>query len=97
MGAAGPARQAVDHHRAASTHADAAGEPVAERRVKVLLHPGHDVQNRLVFMRRDIKNRWNARRVIAALNRDFEGPLRHGGCYLPKNKTAPVRINDSST
>ena len=97
MSAAGPARHAVDHHRAASTHANAAGEPVAERRVNVLLHPGHDVQNRLVLMRRDIKNRWNARRVFAALNRDFEGPLRHDGWYLSKNETAPVRINDSFT
>ncbi len=47
MCAARPARRSIDHHRARTTHADAAGEAICERRFGVLLDPRHDVEHRL--------------------------------------------------
>ena len=50
MGAAGPAGGAVYRHGARAAHADAAGKAVGQRWVGVLLDPGDDVEDGLVFL-----------------------------------------------
>ena len=45
--AARPAGYIVDHHGTTAAHAYAAGEPIAERGVGVLLNPGDNVEHRL--------------------------------------------------
>jgi len=48
--AAGPARLAVDRHRAGTAHAHAAREAVAERGFQVALDVGDDVEHRLAAL-----------------------------------------------
>ena len=54
MRAAGPARHAVDGHRARPAHPDAAREPVSERRIELALDVGDHVQHRLALLARHL-------------------------------------------
>lgn len=49
MGPACPPRFAIDHHCARSTHADSAGEAIAQSRLEIALHPGNDIEDRLAI------------------------------------------------
>ena len=51
VGAAGPARLAVDRHRAGAAHADAAGEAIGERRIDPALDVRDDVEHGLRWQR----------------------------------------------
>ena len=55
MRAAGPARRAVDGHRAGAAHADAAGKAVGERRIERALDVGDHIQHGLAGMARDVE------------------------------------------
>src|SRR5688572_3232412 len=68
MGPAGPARHAVDAHRARAAHADAAGVAVGERRVEVALDVGDYVQHRLARLARDFE----LLKTAGALDQDLQ-------------------------
>src|SRR6478672_10644594 len=55
MRAAGPARHAVDRHRARAAHADAAGVAIGKRRIELALDVGDDIEHRLARMTRDFE------------------------------------------
>ena len=55
MGAAGPARRSVHHHRARPTHPHAAGKPVAQGWIDVLLNPRDNIQDRLIIFGRNLE------------------------------------------
>src|SRR5580692_1846125 len=47
VGAAGPARSAIDRHGAGTADADPAGEAIRQGRVNMALHEGDDVEHGL--------------------------------------------------
>ena len=81
MGAAGPARHAIDHHRAASAHAHAAGKPIAQRRIRVLLHPGDNIENGLIVIGRHLEPVLPVRATLDRHRKEIGG---HGPSGLPK-------------
>ena len=56
MGATGPARNSVDHHRAGTTHTHAAGKAIAQAGIEVTLDPGDHVENGLTWLLRDFES-----------------------------------------
>ena len=52
MGAAGPARHAVDRHRAGTADTDAAGKTIGQRRIAFALHVSDHIEHGLAFLPR---------------------------------------------
>ena len=69
--AAGPARNAVDDHRAGAAHADAAGKAIGETRILRALDFGDRVEDRLALAQRQRK-RFEMAVAIAAPDVEFE-------------------------
>ena len=69
-GPAGPARLAVYRHGAGAAHADPAGEAVGQRRLGILLNPGHDIEDRLAPPARHLVSDIAAAACIAAPDLD---------------------------
>ena len=55
VGAAGPARDAVNHHRAGTAHANPTGKAVTEAGIEMTLDPGDNIENRLARLLRYLK------------------------------------------
>ena len=72
VGPAGPARHAVHHHGAGSAHPHATGKTVTQRRIRVLLHPRYNIQDRLVFIGRHVKRFRESASAAASLHQYFE-------------------------
>src|SRR5258706_5174761 len=70
MGPTGPARRAVDRHRARAAHPDAAGIAVRERRVELALDVRDDVKDCLARITRHFEGLEGALR-LAAPDRDL--------------------------
>ena len=78
MGAAGPARLAVDGHGAGAADADPAGEAIGQRRIEMALHEGHDVEHGLAFApRHGIGLVTACSRTAPDRDREFRKRVRH--------------------
>ena len=53
--AAGPAWNAVDHHRAGTTHANPAGKTITEAGIEMTLNPGDNIEDRLTRLLRHLE------------------------------------------
>ena len=75
MGPTGPARNAIDHHRAGTTHADTAGITIGQGRITILLNPGDHIKDSLTFAGRNLELFEPTGIFTATPNRDIDGLL----------------------